>query len=69
MIKGIKCPECLKENLYKSGFAISGRKKVQRYTCNICYRTTVKPVKEVAETMPVKTLVPAQERDFETPLS
>jgi len=68
MIKNLKCPECLKETLYKSGFAMSGRKKVQRYTCNSCYRTTVKPVKEVAETMPVKTLVPAQERPVETTL-
>jgi transposase-like protein len=68
MIKDIKCPECFKEKLYKSGFVMSGRKKVQRYTCNSCYRTTIKPIKGVAETMPVKTLVPAEDRTIETPL-
>lgn len=53
MIKDALCPECHKETLHKMGFVISGRRKVQRYMCNACYRTTMKPlVKNETEVMP-----------------
>jgi len=59
MIKDVLCPECNKESLHKMGFVISGRRKVQRYMCNACYRTTMKPlVKAETETLPSQSLVP-----------
>lgn len=40
----ILCPECLekgtKSKMHKAGFIWSGRKKVQRFRCHICGRTT-----------------------------
>lgn len=35
-----KCPNC-KGSMYKAGFAWSGKKKVQRWKCINCGRTTI----------------------------
>jgi transposase-like protein len=35
------CPEC-KSKMIKNGIVFSGRKKVQRYLCSKCGRTSVK---------------------------
>lgn len=47
----IKCPEC-GTKMHKAGLAVSGRKKVQRYRCSKCGRTTIQqqssPVQVVA---------------------
>jgi transposase-like protein len=37
----VKCPDC-GNPMHKSGFAWSGKKRVQRYKCNKCGRTTIK---------------------------
>lgn len=39
------CPEC-KAPMHKAGMGWSGRKKVQRYRCNACGRTTIQAKKE-----------------------
>lgn len=39
----MKCPECGSIRVVKSGKIWSGRHKVQRYTCQHCGRTTIKP--------------------------
>ena len=39
--KGYKCLECGSKRLTKLGFALSGRKKVQRWACNECYKVTL----------------------------
>jgi transposase-like protein len=42
-MKDIFCPEC-GTKMHKAGFAVSGRKRVQRYRCPNpkCLRTTIK---------------------------
>ena len=37
------CPECY-HKVGKYGFVKSGRKRVQRYSCFKCLRTTMKPL-------------------------
>lgn len=64
MIENMFCPECHKEAMHKAGFVMSGRKKVQRYVCNSCYRTTTRvSVKEEAEVTTVEVITSAAEED------
>ena len=39
----MKCPECSSTLMGKSGKVWSGRTRVQRWRCEKCGRTTVKP--------------------------
>jgi transposase-like protein len=43
-----ECPEC-KSKMHRSGFSWSGRKKVQRWRCNKCGRTTIVVKKEATQ--------------------
>ncbi len=37
-------PVCCGRSMHKAGFIWSGRRKVQRYKCNKCGRTTIKKI-------------------------
>jgi transposase-like protein len=62
MIENMVCTECHKEAMHKAGFVMSGRKRIQRYVCNSCYRTTTKVnIKEEAEVTTVQVITSADE--------
>jgi len=37
----MKCPQCGYSKMHKAGRAWSGKRRVQRYRCNKCGRTSI----------------------------
>lgn len=68
MEKNMKCPVCSSDRLIKSGVVWSGHNQRQRYTCQGCHGTTIRPIKtdnkEEVEANIVQALAPTSKDNF-----
>lgn len=44
MIENLRCPKCGEQSMHKAGVAKSYKNRYQKYYCNKCYITTLKPI-------------------------